>query len=90
MRDVSSVRTTLNIEDDVLETVKAMAARDRKPLGEVVSGMLRRAIEPSTSASRKMRNGIPLFPVSAQARVVTPEAVKELLDDDVEELLKPR
>jgi hypothetical protein len=90
MRDVSLVRTTLNIEDDVLETVKAMAARDRKPLGEVVSGMLRRAIEPSTSGPRKMRNGIPLFPVSSQARVVTPEVVKELLDDDVEELLKPR
>ena len=50
MRDVLSMRTTLNIDDDVLDTVKAMASRDRKPVGEVVSAMLRRALEPSVQA----------------------------------------
>lgn len=85
MRDVRCVRTTLNIEDDVLATVKAVAARDRKPLGEVVSEMLRRAVEPSPSVAKKTRNGIPLFPVSPQARVVTPELVRELLDEDIKE-----
>lgn len=82
MRDVSLMRTTINIDDDVLETVKAVASRDRKPVGQVVSAMLRRAVEPAASAPRRMRNGIPLFPVSSKASVVTPELVKELLEDE--------
>ena len=88
MRDAPAVRTTLNIEDDVLATVKALAARDQKPLGTVVSAMLRGAVEPSPKASKATRNGIPLFPVSPYARVVTPEHVKELLEEDIEDLLK--
>lgn len=90
MRDASAVRTTLNIEDDVLETVRALAARDRKPLGTVVSEMLRRAVEPSPKAPKATRNGIPLFPVSTQARMVTPEHIKELLEEDIAELLEQK
>ena len=90
MRDASAVRTTLNIEDDVLETVRALAARDRNPLGTVVSEMLRRAVEPSPKAPKATRNGIPLFPVSAQARMVTPEHIKELLEEDIAELLEQK
>lgn len=82
MRDVFAMRTTLNIDDDVLDTVKAMASRDRKPVGELVSAMLRRAVEPPVAVKARTRNGIPLFPVAKNARVVTPELVKELLEDE--------
>ena len=82
MRDVLSMRTTLNIDDDVLDTVKAMASRDRKPVGEVVSAMLRRAVEPPVQTASRTRNGIPLFPVAPNARPVTPEIVRELLEDE--------
>ena len=82
MRDASEMRTTLNIDDDVLATVKALASRDRKPVGAVVSEMLRRAVEPSARSPRRTRNGIPLFPVASNARVVTPDVVKELLEDE--------
>jgi len=77
------MRTTINIDDDVLETVKAVASRDRKPVGQVVSAMLRKAVEPPAGAPRRTRNGIPLFPVSANAGVVTPELIKELLEDEL-------
>lgn len=80
MRDVSRVRTTLNLDDDVLETARMMAARERKSLGMVISGLLRRAVEPAAQAPSE-RNGIPLFPVSRSARAVTPEIVRELLDE---------
>ncbi len=80
MRDVFAMRTTLNLDDDVLATAKALAARQRKPLGEVISGLLRRAVEPAVKPPSQ-RNGIPLFPVSRGARAVTPETVKELLDE---------
>lgn len=75
------MRTTLNLDDDVLEAAKMLAAREQKPLGEVVSGLLRRAVEPAVQAPVE-RNGIPLFPVSRNARLVTPTIVKELLDED--------
>jgi hypothetical protein len=88
MRDVTGMRTTINIEDDILEAVKAVAARDQKPLGEVVSAMLRRAVEPNPSSRKKTRNGIPLFPISANARAVTPQQIKELLESDIDELLE--
>jgi len=82
MRDVFSMRTTLNIDDDVLATVKAVAHRDRKPVGQVVSTMLRRMVEPPKDSPGRTRNGIPLFPVAPNARVVSPELVKELLEDE--------
>ena len=57
-----------------------LAARDQKPLGKVISGLLRRAVEPATQALVE-RNGMPLFPVAPGARAVTPEVIKELLDE---------
>jgi hypothetical protein len=74
------MRTTLNLDDDVLETAKMLAARERKSLGAVISDLLRNAVEPPANPPRN-RNGIPLFPVSRGARAVTPEIVKELLDE---------
>lgn len=78
--DVFDMRTTLNLDDDVLATAKALAQKQQKPLGEVVSGLLRRVVEP-VSNNVDERNGIPLFPVSKGARPVTPKIVRELLDD---------
>lgn len=80
MRDVFCVRTTLNLDDDVLESAKLLAVQERKPLGVVVSDLLRRAVTPAAQAPVE-RNGIVLFPVSKHARAVTPEIVKELLEE---------
>jgi hypothetical protein len=74
------MRTTLNLDADVLEMAKMLAARERKPLGMVVSGLLRRAVEPADQAPA-VRNGIPLFPRSPGSRAVTPDIVNELLDE---------
>ncbi|MCF7732408.1 MAG: hypothetical protein K9N23_12000 [Akkermansiaceae bacterium] len=70
----------MNLDNDVLEMARMLAAKERKPLGAVISAMLRHAVEPAPSPPRE-RNGIPLFPVSRGARAVTPEMVKELLDE---------
>jgi hypothetical protein len=74
------MRTTLNLDDDVLATAKALATKERKSLGDVVSNLIRRAVEP-VPGERSERNGIPLFPVTSGARAVTPEIVAELLDE---------
>jgi hypothetical protein len=80
MRDVYYMRTTLNLDPDVLEAAKMLAAKQRRPLGAVVSDLLRRAVVPPPSPPRQ-RNGIPLFPIAQGARAVTPEVVKELLEE---------
>ena len=38
------MRTTLNIDDDVLIAVKEVAARESKPAGAAVSDLLRRSL----------------------------------------------
>ncbi len=75
------MRTTLNLDDDILATAKSIAAQQRKPLGEVISSLVRRALKP-TGKSKPTRNGIPLFPIAKNAGKVTPEIVNELLEDD--------
>ena len=77
---VFGMRTTLNLDDDVLEAAKALASQKGQSLGEAVSELIRRAVQPPGKASAK-RNGIPLFPVARGARRVTPEIVAELLDE---------
>lgn len=80
MRDAADMRTTLNLDDDVLATAKALAVKERRPLGEVISRLLRGAVEPVNSSITK-RNGIPLFPISKGGRAVTPQIVAEILDE---------
>lgn len=75
-----AMRTTLNLDYGVVETARALAARDGESLGAVVSKLIRQAVEPPAAAPTE-RNGIPLFPISHGARQVTPEIVKELLEE---------
>ena len=75
------MRTTLNLDEDVLETVKAVAAMKRVSLGKVVSDTVRDALGPAPGLPRRRRNGILLFPVRAGAGVVTPEHIAALNDE---------
>jgi hypothetical protein len=68
------------LDDDVLASAKAVAAQQRRPLGEVISDLLRKALEPVRSAPTE-RNGVPLFPVRKGASRVTPEIVQLLLEE---------
>lgn len=75
------MRTTLNLDDDVFATAKALANQQRKSVGEVVSALLRKALRPTGKAASE-RNGIPLFPVGRNARQVTPEIIEKLLEEE--------
>lgn len=73
------MRTTLNLDEDVLDAVRAIAERRGQPIGTVISELARRSLEPPQASS--VRNGIRLFPVRPGAGVVTPEIVRELLEE---------
>jgi hypothetical protein len=73
------MRTTLNLDDDVLQAARALSRRRGKPIGVVISELIRRGLGPSESV--EVRNGIRLFPVREDAGTVTPEMVRALLEE---------
>lgn len=73
------MEATLNLDDDVLESARAIADQKGLPIGTVVSDLIRRGLEPSRRSVT--RNGIRLFPVREGAGPVTPELVKALMEE---------
>ena len=74
------MRTTLDIDEDVLESAKELAARWGTTAGRVLSELARIALAPRTRSARK-RNGVPILPKQRGARIVTPEIVNRLRDE---------
>jgi hypothetical protein len=75
------MRTTLDIDNDVLESAKELATQRRTTIGRVVSDLIRIALAPR-SGSARVRNGVPVLPKNPRAKLVTPEHVNKLLDED--------
>jgi hypothetical protein len=74
------MRTTLAIDDDVFSYARATAARERKPIGQVVSGLMRAGIGAQRSAG-ETRNGVPLLPRRSVPQPITMEFVNQLRDE---------
>jgi len=69
------MRTTLNIDNDVLRAVKELARIEGRTIGDVMSTLARRSIE-SGGGDATVRNGIPLLPGRPGAGLVTPDTVR--------------
>ena len=80
MYDDPAMRTTLDIDEDVLDTAKELAARRGTTAGRVISELVRSALAPRDHGQRK-RNGVPVLPSRKQAGLVTSEIVNRLRDD---------
>lgn len=76
------MRTTLDLDDDVLIAAKAHAAREKRSLGSVISELAREALQrPATSAARTPQARGGRFAVlPARKEVVTVEHVRRLMD----------
>ncbi len=76
------MRTTLNLDADVLRAVKELARLRGSTAGAILSELAREALareRPQLDA--EVRNGVPLLPARPGAGVVTPEAVRSLRGD---------
>jgi hypothetical protein len=73
------MRTTVDLEEDVLLAAKEIAKRRGETLGQVLSDLARQALTRRTPVSTK--HGLPLFPVRPDAGVVTLELVNNLRDE---------
>lgn len=74
------MRTTLDIDEDMLRTAKAHARHQRKPLGRVVSDALRQVFEKDV-VHFETRNGIPIIPKRSGV-VITMEMVNAMRDEE--------
>lgn len=72
------MRTTINIDDDVLEAARALARDRRVSLGEVLSELIRKGM--STRSEERDESGFPVFQVGDNAPPITPERVKQFED----------
>ena len=75
------MRTTLDIEDDVLQAAKELAQRRGGTAGQVISDLARRGLNaPPLRRRPGLRGGVPVLP--SRGEVVTLEHVRRIQDEE--------
>lgn len=82
------MRTTLDIDDDVLFAAKEIAAKERKTAGKILSEIFRRGIQsgdprPTDVKSGQpyvLKNGIPILP--SRGEVVTTDQIQRMMEEE--------
>ena len=73
------MRTTLDIEEDVLLAAKEIARQKKMTVGRVLSLLARQSLSKESPVSNE--HGLPLFPIQPNAGAVTLELVNRLRDE---------
>jgi len=74
------MRTTLDIEDDLLEIAKSIAQHQNVNLGKAVSLLIRKGLSPTTS-KKQTRNGLRILNRPQGSKPVTLEIINQLRDE---------
>lgn len=75
------MRTTLDIDEDILQAAKEIAASRGSSAGKILSELARKALAPS--GTEAVRNGVPLLPRRALAEPKPSlETVNRLRDEE--------
>jgi hypothetical protein len=77
------MRTTLDIEEDVLQAAKELAQREGSTAGHILSVLARRGLtipEGAVKKSPRIRGGIPLL--QSRGEVMTMERIRKLMDQE--------
>lgn len=78
------MRTTINIDKDVLETAKEIAKKEKKSAGAVISELARRGFYARQSSVEEQgepygdKNGVPVLPPTGT--LVTEESIRRIRD----------
>jgi hypothetical protein len=82
------MRTTLDIDDDVLQAAKELARRERKTAGWMLSELARRGLLEGKDPSPKKASGKDVFlgfcPFAHRSTNVTNETIDRLREEDVD------
>jgi len=74
------MRTTLEIEDDLVQLARQLAEQQKISMGEVVSQMMRKSLQ--TAAPSQSRNGVPLIVRRPGAPKPTLTLINQLRDQE--------
>jgi hypothetical protein len=73
------MRTTVDLDEDVLLAAREVAGRRGVSIGRVISDLVRQALSQREAATT--RNGVPLIPIQPGAGITTLELVNMLRDE---------
>ena len=86
------MRTTLDIEDEILMAAKELARIKHSTAGKVMSELARQAL--TQKPVYETRNGIPQLPIRRDGRPMTLELVRQIQDEldaeDAQRAQEPR
>jgi len=75
------MRTTVDIDEDVLQAARELATSRKSSVGRVLSDLARQALRPARKGEG-VRNGVPMLPSRPGEGIVTMDAVNRLRDDN--------
>ncbi|MEX0837843.1 MAG: antitoxin [Gemmatimonadota bacterium] len=73
------MRTTVNLDEDVLRAIRSLARERGESLGSVISSLVREALRRPEPVQYEM--DVPVFRVREDAPPLTPEMVQSALED---------
>lgn len=73
------MRTTLDLDGDVLEAARELAVAGRRSIGSVISELARRGLTP---ARVEAEGELPVIRVPRDSPPITPQMVRRALDED--------
>ena len=73
------MRTTLDIDDDVLDAARELARERGQSIGALISALARAGLRPQ---SVEIVDGLPLIRATKDSPVITSEMVRRALDDE--------
>ena len=80
------MRTTLQLDDDVLAAARVLARQRRRSVGDVISDLARQALSGAADGGSQnvleQRSGLPQLPVKASGGAVDLELVNQLRDEE--------
>jgi hypothetical protein len=78
---IIEMRTTLDLDDDVLQAVKELGALHHKTAGQMLSELARKALSPPRTYA--VRNGVPVIHRQPGAPLITTADVRRWTDEDL-------
>ena len=78
------MRTTLNLDDDVLAVVRERARRERRSIGEVLSDLARQALTGRDLAVADTTGFHGFHPLPHRGRLVSNDLIDRLREDEPE------
>jgi hypothetical protein len=76
------MRTTLEIDDDVVQAAREMARLKNQGVDRAISDLARRGLAPEAAPVVELQDGIPVWKHGPRAVAVTSEMMRNLPDDE--------